>query len=158
MKRFLMLVSATLLLQTFASAASADDAMKKAIGARQAQMKLYSFNLGQLGAMAKGALPYDAKVAQTAADNLLTMATMNNGAAWVKGSGADNFDLEGLTRAKPEIWSTYPKVAELGKALAKAATGMAATAGNGVDGIKASIGAVGGACKECHKAFRVPKK
>jgi len=35
----------------------------KQIKARQSVMQIYSFNLGQLGAMAKGEIKYDAKLA-----------------------------------------------------------------------------------------------
>ena len=59
----------------FSSTAIANDPMEKAIKARKAQMQLYAWNLGQLGAMAKGAVPYDAAAASAAADNLLAVVS-----------------------------------------------------------------------------------
>lgn len=151
--------AATILLSaSITVSAVAAEPFKKEIGARQAVMRLYSFNLGQLGAMAKGKMAYDAGAATAAANNLLSLATLKGGPMWAKGSGADNPALAGETRAKAEIWTTYPKVAEKGQALAKAAQAMAAAAGNGLDAVRANIGAVGGSCKGCHESFRAPKQ
>jgi cytochrome c556 len=118
-------------------------------------MQIYSFNLGTLGAMAKGKIPYDAKVAQNSADNLNAAVHMKNGAMWPKGSGTDA--LGSRTRAKPEAWSQYPKVAEQSKALKVAAAKMAAAAGNGLDGVKANMKDIGQSGKGCHKIARGPK-
>ena len=49
------------------SLAQADEALEKIVKARQAFMQIYSFNLGQLGAMAKGEADYDAKLANASA-------------------------------------------------------------------------------------------
>ena len=157
MKSKFLVIAATVLLAVAASGAGAAEDVEKAIGARQAVMKIYSFNLGRLGSMAKGETPYDAEAAKAAADNLLAAASMKNSAMWPGGSGADNAALAGKTRAKGEIWSTYPKVSEKSKDLVKAATAMAAAAGDGLEAVRANIGAVGGACKGCHEPFRVPK-
>ncbi|MCB2101067.1 MAG: cytochrome c [Rhodobacterales bacterium] len=157
MKRTLLSALAGLLVAGAAANALADD-MEKAIEARQGLMELYAFNIGRLAAMAKGEMPYDAGQASAAAGNLLAAATMKNGALWPKGSDLGAPGLAGKTRAKPEIWSTYPKVAERGKALAEAAAVMAAEAGNGLDAVRANLGNVGKACKGCHDDFRAPKK
>ena len=135
--------------------ATAAEPFAKEIKARKAVMQVYSFNLGTLGKMAKGKLPYNAKVAQQLADNLNAAVNMKNGAMWPKGSNADA--LGKRTRAKPEAWTMYPKVAAQGKALKKAAAKMAAAAGNGVGAIKANMKAIGQSCKGCHKIARGPK-
>lgn len=135
--------------------ATAAEPFAKEIKARKAVMQLYSFNLGTLGAMAKGNMPYDAKKAQAAADNLNAAANMKNGAMWPKGS--DNVALGKRTRAKPEAWTKYPMVAEQGKALKAAAAKMAAVAGNGLDSVKANMKAIGQSCGACHKIARGPK-
>jgi cytochrome c556 len=158
MKKITLFISAFLLVCSFVTAASAADPVLKALKSRQGLMTLYSFNIGQLGAMAGGKIPYNAKQAQTAADNLFTLASLKGGAMWPKGSGNDNPALAGKTRAKPEIWSTYPKVAEASKNLVMAATAMAAAAGTGLDGVRANIKKLGGACGGCHKPFRAKKK
>jgi len=134
----------------------ADEATLKAVKARQAIMQLYSFNLGGLGAMAKGTVEYDAKAAAAYANNLLAAAKMDESAMWPAGSDSDA--LPDKTRALKVIWTTYPKVNEKHEALVAGAEKMAAAAGSGVDGIKANMGAVGGGCKGCHDTYRKPKE
>lgn len=137
-----------------AGAASADEALEKAVKARQSVMQIYAFYLGKLGAMAKGEAEYDAEMATTFATNLQTVAGMNNGAMWPAGSGLDNPDLAGKTAAKPEIWSTYPEIAEKSKALTTAAAELAAVAGDGQEALGGAMKPVGMACGGCHKPFR----
>ena len=145
-------VAAALSLPLTASADGHLEAMEKAVKARQGLFQVYAFNLGQLGAMAKGAVPYNAEAAQAAADNLLAAAAMRGGAMWPQGS--DNTGpMKGKTRAKPEAWTTWPAIAENSDALKKAAAAMQANAGS-LEGIKANIGAVGAACKGCHEKYR----
>lgn len=134
----------------------ADGHLAKAVKARQALMQVYSFNLGNLGAMAKGKAAYNAEAAANFANNLAAAAAMKNGAMWPKGT--DNVALGTTTRAKPEIWSTYPKVAEASKALVAASAAMAKVAGNGLEALQGSIGDVGKSCGGCHKPFRAKKK
>ena len=75
---------------------AADDyPYKKEIEARQAVMRIYAFNLGLLGAMAKGEAEYDAKLATAAANNLLATTNMDNSAMWPPGSDADADGLAG---------------------------------------------------------------
>jgi len=138
--------------------ADSDHPYKKEIKARQSFMQVYAYNLGLLGNMAKGKAPYDAKIAAAAASNLLAASNMDNSTMWPKGSDADSSGLnKDITRAKPDIWTTYPKVKEKSKDLKDALTKMAAAAGNGLDAVKANMGDVGEGCKGCHKAFRIPK-
>lgn len=134
------------------SSAYADGKFDNAIKARKALMSLYAWNLGQLGAMAKGEAEYDAETAKTAAENLRELTKLNLGSAWPQGS--DSTTLSGATRAKAEAWSTYPESANIHKALVEASTTMANVAGNGLDQVRANIGAVGEACSSCHKKFR----
>lgn len=134
------------------TAAQAQSEFDNAIKARKAVMSLYAWNLGQLGAMAKGDMDYDPEAAKTAAENLRVLVTMNNGAVWPQGS--DSTALPGQTRAKVEAWTTYPESAEIGKSLAEAAIAMAEVADGGVENIQANIGAVGKSCKACHDKFR----
>lgn len=133
----------------------ADGHLEKAIDARNAQMTLYSWNLGMLGGMAKGSVEYDAAKASAAASNLAALAAMSPQGMWPEGS--DSFAMEGKTRAMPEIWTTYPAISEKGAALKDAAAKLAAVAGDGLDALKGGIGDVGKACGDCHKQFRVPK-
>ena len=131
-----------------------DDAAKAAIKARQAQMDLYAFNLGALGAMAKGAVAYDADAASKAAGNLAMLTKMDQSRMWPEGSddmSADN------TRALPAMWENMGDVMAKGGDLAKAAAAMEAAAGNGLESLQAAMGPLGGACGACHKAYRAPE-
>ena len=123
-----------------------------AVKARKAHMDLYAFNLGTLGAMAKGSVDFDAAAAQAAADNLVALTSVNQMAYWLPGTS--NADMEG-TRALPAIWAEGSDVGDKAKALVDAAMAMQAGAGS-LDGVRGAMGAVGGACGGCHKAYRAP--
>lgn len=128
------------------------DPLDDAITARRAFYQVVKFNAGPLFGMAKGDVTYDAKAAQMYADNLKTLTEMHKGAMWPKGSGNDV--KKGKTRAKPEIWSTYPAVAKAGKAWTTASADLASVAGNGLDALRSKISALGASCKGCHDKFR----
>lgn len=147
-KVFLVIFGLSLLVPAFA----ARDPNLGAIKARQSVMQLRMFNVGPLFGMAKGKIDYSAEFASSLANNLLLMTKMNNGRQWPKGS--DNVAYGGKTRALPEIWSTYPKIAEKGEAYVNAVTALAAVAGDGIDALRSKIGAVGKSCKGCHDNFR----
>ena len=130
--------------------AFADDAA--AIKARQGLMRIYAFNLGVLGNMAKGATEYDAKAASIASANLLASASLDQSAMWP--AGTDTVEMAGKTAAKPEMWSTYPAVLDNANELVVAATAMNAVAGTDLASLKGAMGAVGGSCGGCHKLYR----
>ncbi len=126
-----------------------------AVKARQSLMQLYKFNIAQLGGMAKGKIPYDAKVASVAANNLKTLATVDQAAMWPAGTDSDA--MFGDTRALPAIWATYPEVEQKADALIKATEAMAAAAGTDLESLRGAMGGLGGACGGCHKKFRAPE-
>ena len=140
----------------FSSTAIANDPMEKAIKARKGQMQLYAFNLGQLGAMAKGEVAYDAAAATAAANNLLAVVTLDAMSMWPQGS--DSTAMPGKTRAKVEAWTTWPEIGKKSEAMTAAAQQMAAAAGGGLDSLKGAIGEVGKGCKGCHETYREEKK
>jgi len=139
-----------------ATTAIADAHLNNAVGARQAQMTLYGFNLGTLGGMAQGKIEYDAEAAQKAADNLAKLTSLDQSALWPAGS--DNFAMGNVTRAKPEIWDNFPDVFAKVAASNEAAVAMAEAAGGGLDSLRGAIGPLGQACSACHKAYRAPKE
>lgn len=155
MKRALASMGLALTLAAVAQSGLADD-FDKELKARRSLMQIYSWNIGILGAMAKGEMPYDADVARAAADNLHAAVSMKNPTMWPKGSGRDA--LGDRTRAKPEIWSTYPKISEKSKGMVEAASKMASVAGDGLDAVKANMKQLGEGCKGCHEPFRAPKE
>ena len=130
-------------------------AAKAAVKARQATMDLYVFNLGILGAMAKGAVDYDADAAKAAAGNLAVLSSMNQMAIWPPGSDTDT--LGDVTRALPAIWAADSRAFEAGMALATSAAALSNVAGDGLDALRGGIGAVGKSCGGCHDTYRQPK-
>lgn len=133
--------------------ATAQDA-NPAVSARQAQMTLYAFNLGTLGAMAQGNMPYDAATAAVAAKNLAALTHLDGAAMWPAGTDADS---QFGTRALPGIWENFPDVGAKAQALQVAADAMAAAAGTDLAELQAAMGPLGGACGDCHKAYRAPE-
>lgn len=124
-----------------------------AVKARKAQMALQSFNAGPLFAMAKGDMDFDAGTAQAAADNLVALTGMNMMRYWPEGTS--NADIEG-TRALPAIWEPGSEAQKHMQDLHQAAMTLAENAGT-LEGVQSNIGAVGGACGACHKAYRAPE-
>lgn len=123
-----------------------------AVKARQAHMQLYAFNLGPLGAMAKGEIEYDADTASAAASNLAALSSMNISRYWAPGTSTE--DLGDQTRALPAIWQEGSKAGEISGQLAEAVAALAAVAGNGRDAMAAALGPVGRACGACHEDYR----
>lgn len=141
---------------TIAGGASAAD-IEKAIEGRQGLMDVYSFYLSVVGDMAKGNTEYNPEAAQNAADNLLAAASMKNGPMWPEGSGNDNIEFGEMTRALPEIWTTYPEIGQKGAALIEALEEFQQVAGTGLENLQTGMGPVGKACKGCHEEFRAEK-
>ncbi len=159
-EEFMKLVASTLMAGAFLAATSlpvlSDGHIAGAIKARQALMTLYAANLGALGAMAKGDVEYKAETASAAANNLQALVNLSTASWWIPGS--DSTAMPGKTRAKKEMWDTYPAVVEKSKALNMAVADLAKTAGSGLDGLRAAMGPVGAACGGCHKPYREEKK
>lgn len=143
-------------LAAFVTFAQDGTSFEREINARQSFMRVYAFNLGLLGSMAKGETPYDAQRAKDAAENLLANAKMKNSAMWPAGSDADAPGLGGITRARAVIWSSFPEVGERHQALTDALTELVSVADTGLEAVRSNMGAVGEACRGCHEPFRVP--
>lgn len=128
-----------------------------AIKARQAMFQLYSFNSGILSDMAKEKIPYDADIATEAANNLNAAANLGQSQFWPAGSD-EEADGNITTRAKLDIWETYPAITEKANALSEAVAALVPVAGNGLDELQGAMGDVGASCKGCHDDFRAKKK
>ncbi len=122
------------------------------IEARQGEMYVRAFSVMPLFDMAKGKIPYDAEQAAKLANNLKVLTMLDMGGAWPAGTGNDKYPKK--THALPEVWSTWPKVAEAGKEYKAAVDALAEVAGNGLDALRSKIGDVGDTCKGCHDDFR----
>lgn len=139
----------------FAGVAVADGPFDGALKARKGDMQMRAYNLGILGAMAKGKVDYNAKAASAAAHNLKVLSTLNASAMWPQGSDAGA--LGDATTASPELWKSFPKVIEAAKAFGAATDVMVAAAGKDLPSLQAAMGVVGKSCGGCHKPFRVKK-
>lgn len=134
---------------------AATDPIKSAIKARQGDMRLRAFYAGQLFAMAKGDMPYEAEKAKKLANNLVQLLDIDISDTWVKGSDIEAYPDD--TTALKKIWTTYPEIGKYGKKYVTAVQDMGAVAGNGLDQLKSKAGALGKACKGCHDEFREKK-
>lgn len=113
--------------------------------ARQALMKTFGGAAKTLGGMAGGEVPFDAAAAEAA------KAVLVAGAAAIPAKFEKNAVDPG-TEAKPEIWTNWDDFLVKAKGLGDAAAALDAAS---VEGVQASMGAVGGACKACHKEYRL---
>lgn len=116
---------------------------------REKLMKGMGGQLGPLVAMVQGKSDYDAEKAKAAADKLAELANSDWEPLFPEGSVTG--------RATPAIWEKWDEFMADKQALADATTKLAASAGDGVDALKAGFGPVGGACGTCHKSFRAPE-
>ncbi len=130
-----------------ASAAYAQDAEPtdpNAI-ARSQLMKIVGMNTGILGNMAGGKEPYDAAKAEGAKAALIDASTKIE-ATFMEQGGAD-----AASEAKPEIWANWDDFLVKAKALGTAAGAVDVAS---AESIGAGMGAIGGACKDCHTTYR----
>jgi cytochrome c556 len=134
-----------------APVAVANEDLRPAVDARQAQFRLFSFNMTPLGMMAQGRLDYSAEAAQIAADNLVALTSLHQGRHFPAGS--DNAAME-RTRALPAIWDNQDELAARFEALRSAAAAMQETAGVDLASLQAGVRGVAGACQACHTQFR----
>lgn len=145
-------LAATLASSVFAEE---EDPFADAVEMRHGLMLQMATDLGKVGAMAKGEVPYDQAVASRSAANIAAVASVLSMDQFPAGSeyqaSADSFAL-------PAIWANQDdfltKVADLNTAAAAFQTAAATD----VDGLKAGMGALGGACAACHKAYRQPEE
>ncbi len=128
----------------------------KAIKARQAMFQTYNFNLGILGAMAKGKMEYNADLAAESAANLNAAANFGQSAYWPVGSDSATLGKE-RTRALPALWENYADVGEKAKALTDATAILNVEAGKSLEALQGAMGAAGKSCKGCHDDYRAKK-
>jgi len=149
MKAFACIAAAATLfaMATPASAqfAKAEDAVKY----RQSALFVMGQHFGRLGAMANGKAPFDAKVAADNAELVATMAKL----PWT--AFAPGTDMDGNTKAKPEIWTEQAKFKEHSDKMVAETTKLAAATKTGnLASLKTAFAATADTCKACHDAFR----
>ena len=117
---------------------------------RQAVFQLVRSNMGPLGAMAKGALPFDESVMETNAVRLEQLADMMGDYLSVD---TRKYDVE--TGAKNEIWENFSDVENKVMALKTAAQGLQAAVKAGDESAyRGAIGKIGASCKSCHDDYK----
>ena len=120
---------------------------------RTAHMHLFAFNLGPLGAMARGNVEYDPEVAALHAGNLAALASVDFTPYWVEGSSTEEIE---DSRALPALWNNLADVEQQQMQLAEAARELETAAGEGQDAFMAAFRAVGQSCGGCHEDYREP--
>lgn len=148
-------VSAATLLSSFAIAGDVKEAFsaKHANAAtqyRQAIFQLVRSNMGPLGGMAKGALPFDESVMQTNAVRLEQLADMMGDYLAVD---TRKFNVD--TGAKDAMWEDFSDVEKKVMALKTAAQGLQAAVKAGDESAyRGAIGKIGASCKSCHDDYK----
>ena len=116
--------------------------------ARAELMKMVGMNTGILGNMAGGKEPYDAAKAEAA------KAALIEAAGKIEATFKDQGAADPVSEAKPEIWANWDDFLVKAKALGDAAAAIDVAS---AETIGAGMGAIGGACKDCHSTYRVMK-
>lgn len=119
-----------------------------AIKYRRGALTVMGEHFSRIGAVVKGARPYDAKrVANDAA--IVEQMSSLPWQAFVKGSDM------GETRAKPEIWQNEKSFQEKAQSMQSAVAKLSTVAKSGDQAaLKTAFGDAAGTCKACHDDFR----
>lgn len=122
-----------------------------AVEVRQAVFKLLGNNMGPLGGMARGMMPFDAALAEKSATRIAQLSEMITDTFRM-----DTREFDVTTESLDVIWEKPEDFAEKAAALTEAANALAAAAATGDEGAtKRAIGGVGQSCGSCHDDFRV---
>jgi cytochrome c556 len=127
--------------------------LKHAKGAtelRQSVFKLLGNNMGRLGAMAKGKIPFDADIAETSAKriNQLSLMIADYTKTDTSGFKVQTEALDGIWKKPQQFSESIEKLTLASMKLQKIATTKDESA------IKAAIGGVGKSCGGCHDVFK----
>ena len=124
------------------------EATDPAVIAHKGLMGMIGKNTGVLGGMASGKTPYDAAAAEAA------KAALIEASAKIEATFKDQGGADPASEAKPEIWTNWEDFVKKAGALNAAATAVDVAS---VETIGAGMGAIGGACKDCHTTYRIAK-
>ena len=150
---FLMAAASLALVVTNAQSQDADLSEReaeKAIEVRQSLFKLVGWNIGGLGAIARGRADYDAEVVEESAARLSQLAAMIPDAFTANTSALDI-----KTEAKPGIWSDFDDFKERADAMGVAAeTARAHAEAGDEEAAMVAIRQLASTCKACHDVYR----
>jgi cytochrome c556 len=134
----------------YAQVAAEDAAVK----ARKAHMQVQAFYLGQLGAMAKGDVAYDATTAGVLAADLAALSSVDQRFYWIPATAQG--EVEG-SRLLPNALEEGSDIIARAEALNTAVAALVTAAGTDLAALQAAMGPVGQACGACHEAHRAPQ-
>lgn len=126
-------------------ASAADEATNPIVIAQKDLMHVNAGAAKTLGGMASGEVAFDAAAAAAAKAALIDASAKI--ATVFETAGADP-----ASKASPDIWTNWEDFVAKANGLNAAATALDVAS---VDGVKAGMGAIGGACKACHTSYRM---
>lgn len=146
-------LAATCILSLLATGAVIADENKggfsKAIEYRSGVMNVFKWNMGPMGAMMKGEMPFEAESFAKHAKDLNAAAHLDLLSGFPEGSE------EGETDARADIWIDFEGFTQKYNTLKQEAAKLADISATGdMEATKTQFGAVGKACKSCHDAFK----
>jgi cytochrome c556 len=134
-----------------AKEATSEKQAKASVQFRKAILQLVRSNMGPLGGMAKGQIPYDAEVMAT---NGLRIEQLSYMMEDYFATDTRKFDLK--TDASDDIWKNSDDFNALALDMADAAKDLQQVAESGEESdFRKAIGAVGATCKACHDKYKV---
>lgn len=117
---------------------------------RKANFTLLGHNMGPLGGMLKGKVPFNAEVVKEKSTNINQLAKMIADTSKVDTS---KFNVE--TEALPAIWKDKDDYAEKIKALVLASERVSKIALTGSEAdVKKALGKMGKTCGSCHDSYK----
>ncbi len=123
--------------------------VEDAVDYRQGVMNVFSWNVGLMGAMMKGEVPFDAVAFQGHAADLASAAGLNILKGFPEDSVTDDSD------AKDEIWLNWSDFESKLQGLRSESAKLAEVAASGDEAaIKAQFDATRRACKACHDDYK----
>ncbi len=148
MKMSKLLVVAAVVAPMFATANPAFKKAEDAIEYRQHAFQMIRIQIGNMGDMLKGKVPFDAETFKLRANNAAALSKMP-WEAFVAGTD------KGETSALAAVWSDNETFMKKANAFADYADKLAIAAQSGDKKlIKPAFGAWAKGCKDCHKSFK----
>jgi len=145
MKKVLGTVALTMALA--GAAVAHDDVANEAVKARMMLMEGVKTATGTLGGMAKGEIGFDAEKAGTARQALIDHAAAIPAAFMAP-------EMDPKSTALPAIWEDWADFEAKAAAMGAAADALDTS---DLAWLQTGMGALGGTCAACHKAYRIKK-
>ena len=121
---------------------------EEAVKYRQATWSVLNLHFTRIGAMPRGRVPFDGRLALRDAEVVAALARLP-ASAFGPGTDLPN------DHARPEIWTETQRFRELGDRMVAETTRLLTVAQTqDLDRLKAAYGAAANTCKECHDAYR----